>query len=137
MKTGTSLPASYYIERYSTSCTPGSGPKMYYLTPASYWLGRTVPPLILPDVYLCPLPSYPLTSDSISEPQYPTHYTPQGNGNVIGIKVHRSVLLSDVTVSDVLDSDHILIFFHILNHVSARDISTLLKPTQNGSGFEA
>jgi hypothetical protein len=30
--------------------------------------------------------------------------------------------LSDVTVSDVLDSDHLSILFHILDHVSARDI---------------
>jgi hypothetical protein len=58
----------------------------------------------------------------ISAPQCPTHCTPQGNGDVLDIVVHRNVRLSDVTVSDILDSDHLPIFFHILDHVSARDI---------------
>jgi len=35
--------------------------------------------------------------------------------------VHRNVRLSDVTVSDVTDSDHLLIPFHILGHVIARN----------------
>jgi len=35
---------------------------------------------------------------------------------------HQNVRQSNVTVSDVLDS-HLQIFFHILDHVSARDIS--------------
>jgi hypothetical protein len=42
---------------------------------------------------------------------------------VLDILVYRNVHLSDVTVSDVLDSDHLLILFHILDHVSARKVS--------------
>jgi len=59
----------------------------------------------------------------ISAPQYPTHCTPRRNGDVLDIVVHRNVRLSDITVSGILDSDHLLILFHILDHVSARDIS--------------
>jgi hypothetical protein len=59
----------------------------------------------------------------ISAPQSPTQYTPQRNNDVLDIVVHRNVLPSDVTVSDVLDSDHLPIFLHILDHVSAGDIS--------------
>jgi hypothetical protein len=73
----------------------------------------------------------------ISEPQGPTHCTPQGNGDVLDIVTHRKVCLSDVTVSDVMDSDHLPILFHILDYVSARDIWPLLEATQTGRGFEA
>jgi hypothetical protein len=59
----------------------------------------------------------------ISAPLSPAHYTPQGNGDVLGIVAHQNVRLSGVTVSDVMDSDHLPVFFHILDHVSARDIS--------------
>jgi hypothetical protein len=57
----------------------------------------------------------------IAAPQSLTHYTPKGNGDVFDIVVHRNVLLSDVTVSDVLDSNHLPIMLHILDHISARD----------------
>jgi hypothetical protein len=60
----------------------------------------------------------------ISTPQWLTHYTPQGNGDVLDIMVYRNIRLSDVTVSDVLDSDHLPILFHILDNFSARDIFT-------------
>jgi len=58
----------------------------------------------------------------ISAPRCPIHYTLQGNGDVLDIVVHQNVHLSDVTVSDVLNSDHPPILFHILDHISARDI---------------
>jgi hypothetical protein len=39
----------------------------------------------------------------ISAPQYPTHYSPMGNGDVLDIVVHKNIRLSDVIVSDILD----------------------------------
>jgi len=42
----------------------------------------------------------------ISAPQSPTHYSPSGNGDVLDIVVHQNVRLSEITVSDTLDSDH-------------------------------
>jgi hypothetical protein len=66
-------------------------------------------------------------SFQISAPQCPTHHTPQGTGDVFDTLVHRNVRLSDVTVSDILDTDHLPVLFHILDHVSARDILALVE----------
>jgi hypothetical protein len=38
----------------------------------------------------------------ISGPQYPTHNTPMGKGEVLDIVVHKNIRLSDVIVSDIL-----------------------------------
>jgi hypothetical protein len=43
----------------------------------------------------------------ISTPQCPTHYSPAGKGDVLDIVVHQNIRLSDVTVSDILDSNHL------------------------------
>jgi len=42
---------------------------------------------------------------------------------VLDIVGHRTVRLSDVDVSDILDSNHMQILFHILDNVSTGDIS--------------
>jgi hypothetical protein len=39
------------------------------------------------------------------------------------IVVHQNVRLSKVIVSDVLDSDHLPILFHILDHVTTSNLS--------------
>jgi hypothetical protein len=44
------------------------------------------------------------TDFQISAPECPTHYTFQGNHDVLDIVVERNVQLSDVIVSDILDS---------------------------------
>jgi hypothetical protein len=59
----------------------------------------------------------------ISAPQCPTHHSPTGNGITLGIVVHRNVQLSEVIVSDILDSDHLPIIYHILDHVRTRNPS--------------
>jgi exonuclease III len=59
----------------------------------------------------------------ITAPQCPTHYSPAGNGDVLDIVVHQNARLSEVIVSDVLDSDHLPILFHILDHVTTRNLS--------------
>jgi hypothetical protein len=53
----------------------------------------------------------------ISAPQYPTHYTTQGNDDMVNILLHKSVQLSDAIVSNILDYDNLLIFFHFLDHL--------------------
>jgi hypothetical protein len=47
----------------------------------------------------------------ISAPQCPTHYSPAGNADVLDIIVHKNVRLSEVTVSDIMESDHLPITF--------------------------
>jgi hypothetical protein len=54
----------------------------------------------------------------ISAPQCPTPYSPAGN-----VDVRKNVRLSDVTVSDILDSDHLPIVFNLLDHVRTRSPS--------------
>jgi hypothetical protein len=44
-----------------------------------------------------------------------THYTLQGTGAVLG----KNVRPSDVTISDILDSNPLPIFLHALNYVKA------------------
>jgi hypothetical protein len=47
---------------------------------------------------------------------------PMGNGDVLNIVVHKNIRLSDVIVSDILDSYHLPILFHILDHVRTKQI---------------
>jgi hypothetical protein len=68
-----------------------------------------------------------LSSFEISAPQYPTHSSPAGNGDVLDIVVHRNIRLSNVIVSYILDSDHLPIVFHILDHVRTTKLS---EPTE-------
>jgi hypothetical protein len=42
---------------------------------------------------------------------------------VFDIVVHKNVRLSEIIVSDILDSDHITILFHILDHFRTRNSS--------------
>jgi hypothetical protein len=50
----------------------------------------------------------------ISPSQCPTHYSAVGNGDVLDIVVHKNIRLSNVIVSDILDSYHLPIIFYIL-----------------------
>jgi hypothetical protein len=66
---------------------------------------------------------FDLSEFEISALQYPTRYFPAANGDVLDIVVHRNIRMSDVIVSDILDSDHIPIIFHILDHVKIMKLS--------------
>jgi hypothetical protein len=46
-----------------------------------------------------------------------------GNGDVLDIVVHKNVRLSEVSVSDILDSDHLPVIFHLLDHIRTRNLS--------------
>jgi hypothetical protein len=63
----------------------------------------------------------------ISAPQYSTHYSPMENGDVLDIVVHKNIRLSDVIISDILDSDHLPIMLHILVHVRTKQVSKPLE----------
>jgi hypothetical protein len=58
----------------------------------------------------------------ISAPQCSTHHSRSGNGDALDIVVHQNIRLSDVIVSDILDSDHLPIIFHILDQVKIRNL---------------
>jgi hypothetical protein len=46
-----------------------------------------------------PMVLFDLSEFEISAPQYPTHYSPAGNGDVLDIVVHQNIRVSDVIVS--------------------------------------
>jgi hypothetical protein len=50
-----------------------------------------------------------------------------GNGDVLDIVVRQNIRVPDVIVSDILDSDHLPIVFHIQDHVK---ISNLSEPVE-------
>jgi hypothetical protein len=45
-----------------------------------------------------------------------------GNGDVLDIVVHKNIRLSNTIVSDILDSDHLPIIFHILYNVRTKNV---------------
>jgi hypothetical protein len=59
----------------------------------------------------------------ISAPQCPTPYSPVRNGDILDIVVRKNISLSNVIVSDILDSDHLPVTFHILDHVRTKNVS--------------
>jgi hypothetical protein len=77
---------------------------------------------------------FDLDDFEISAPQCPTHYSPAGN--VLDIVVHRNIGLSNVIVSDILDSDHLPIVFHILDHVRMSKLSERTKKITNWERFQ-
>jgi hypothetical protein len=56
-----------------------------------------------------------------------------GNGDVLDIVVHKNIRLSNVITSDILDSDHLPIIFHILDHVRTKNV---LAPLQKITDWE-
>jgi hypothetical protein len=68
----------------------------------------------------------------ISAPQCPTHYSPAGNGNVLHVVVLQNIRQSGIIVSDVLNSDHLTVIFHILEHVR---ITYPLAPVEKNHRF--
>jgi hypothetical protein len=64
---------------------------------------------------------FDLSEFEISALQCPT--SPPGNGDVLDIVVHQNIRLSDVIVSDILESDHLQKISHILDHVKIRNFS--------------
>jgi hypothetical protein len=67
----------------------------------------------------------------MSAPQCPKHYPRAGNSDVLDIAVHKNARLSEVTVSDILNSDHLPIVFHLLDHVGTGNLSDPIKNSQN------
>jgi hypothetical protein len=73
----------------------------------------------------------------ISAPQYPTHESPSGNGDVLDIVLHQNIEVSDVIVADILDSDHLPIIFHILDHVKIRNLSDPIEKLTDWNVFNS
>jgi endonuclease V-like protein UPF0215 family len=59
-----------------------------------------------------------------------------GNGYILDIVVHKNIRLSGVNVSDILNSDHLPIIFHILDHVRTKQISEPLEKFTDWERFQ-
>jgi hypothetical protein len=56
---------------------------------------------------------------------------------MLDIVIHQNIRVSDATVSDILDSDHLPTVFHILDHVKIRDLSEPIEKFTDGISFKA
>jgi hypothetical protein len=56
---------------------------------------------------------------------------------MLDIVVHQNFRVSEVIVSDILDSDHLRIVFHILDHVKIRNLSELIEKFTDWDRFQS
>jgi hypothetical protein len=80
---------------------------------------------------------FDLKEFEISAPQYPTHYSPAGNGDVLDIVFHQNIRMSDAIVFVILDSDPLQIIFHILDHVKIRNLSEPIETFTDWDQFQS
>jgi hypothetical protein len=80
---------------------------------------------------------FDLSEFEISAPQYPTHYSPAANGDVLDIVVHQNISVRCHCLGFFFISDHLPIIYHILDHVKIRNLSDLLKNSQIGIGCKS
>jgi hypothetical protein len=64
---------------------------------------------------------FDLSDFETSAPQCLTHYYLR-EIDALDIVVHQSIRVSDVIVFDILDTDHLPIIFHIVDHVKFRNL---------------
>jgi hypothetical protein len=67
----------------------------------------------------------------------PTYYSPAGKGDLPDIVVHQNIRVSDVIVSDILDSDHLPVIFHILDHIKIRNIREPIEKYRDWDRFQS
>jgi hypothetical protein len=60
-----------------------------------------------------------------------------GIGDLLDFVVHKNIRLSNVIVSDILDSDHLPIIFHILDHVRTQNASASLEKFTDWEQFQS
>jgi hypothetical protein len=73
----------------------------------------------------------------ISAPKCPTDYFPAGNGDVIDIAVYKNARMSEVTVSDIMDSDHLPIIFQLLDRIRTKNLSDLVGKFTDWKWFQS
>jgi hypothetical protein len=66
-----------------------------------------------------------------------SHYYPAGDGDVLDIVVHQNIRVSDVIISDILDSDDLPRVFHILDHVKIRNLLEPIEKFTDWDSFKA
>jgi hypothetical protein len=64
-------------------------------------------------------------------------YTPDGRGDVLDTVVYQNVRLSEVTVTDIPDSDHLPTMFSILNPARTREASDPIEKLREWQVFQS
>jgi hypothetical protein len=59
-----------------------------------------------------------------------------GNGDMLDTLVHQNIRVSDVIVSDILDSFHQPIIFHILDHVKILNLTEPIEKFRDWNRFQ-
>jgi hypothetical protein len=81
--------------------------------------------------------TYPRINEfEISAPDFPTHYSPAGNGDVLDIHVHKNIRMSEFTVSDILDSENLPIVSHTLDRVRTRNLTNPMDKLTDWEWFQ-
>jgi hypothetical protein len=78
-----------------------------------------------------------MTSKFLHHSAHSIHYSFVESGDVLDILVHKNITLSNVIVSDILDSDHLPIIFHILDHVRTKNVSAPLEKFTDWERFQS
>jgi hypothetical protein len=73
----------------------------------------------------------------ISASQCLAHYSPAGSGDVLDVIVHKNVRLSEFIASDILDSGHLPVAFHLLDHVRTRNLSDPVETFTDSERFQS
>jgi hypothetical protein len=60
-----------------------------------------------------------------------------GNGDVLDIVVYKNIRLSNVIGYDILDSDHLPILFHILDHERTKNFSARTEKLTDWERFQS
>jgi hypothetical protein len=68
---------------------------------------------------------------------YNIPHSPVGNGDVLNTVVHKNVRLSEIIASDMLDSDHLPIIFHLLHHIRTRNLSDPVEKFTDWEKFQS
>jgi hypothetical protein len=72
----------------------------------------------------------------IPAPQYSAHCSPARNTDVFDIVLHRNVVLSNIIFSDIQDSRHPPIIFHILDRVTFSYIQNRVEKFSDWEWFQ-
>jgi hypothetical protein len=68
-----------------------------------------------------------------SAPQRSAHYTPDGRGDVLDSVANQNTRLSEVTATDIPNSDYLRIMFSTLGSVTSREALDTVETDRLGS----
>jgi hypothetical protein len=65
------------------------------------------------------------------------HVTPMGNGDILDIVAHQNIRLSGRIFSGILESDHLPVVFHILDHLKTKNFLEPVEKFRDWQRFQS